>query len=163
MVPWWKRLLYSLESWVIAAIVSGFFFVITEKVGLHPDQRVTVADIGAGLAIIILTVFLFSLPGWLLAIPIVLAVRNIRGWRFWMYFVLGSSIGPVWFLGMGLYFSHTSPNYAGSVPGPIDLYYRPAAVSSLTTLLYLLLLRGAQEEEAKKNPGAESRLEHMHY
>jgi hypothetical protein len=160
MVPWWKRLLYSFMSWVIAALLSGPLFVIAELVGSHPSRAITALELAASLAVITGMVFLFSLPGWLLAIPIVLAVRRVDGLRFWMYFALGIGIGPLTFLGMQLYFALAS--HAAFVPGPIEFYLRPAAVSSLTTLIYLLLLRGAQAAGAKKS-AAESRAESMHY
>ena len=162
-VPWRKRLLCSLESWLIAAIVSGAIFAVAEEIGLSPDHAVTVSEIGAGVAATIVLVLVFSLPGWLLAIPIVLAVRNIGGWRFWMYFALGSCIGPAWFLGMALYFFLKSPTHFGSVPGPLGLYVRPAVVSSLTTLVYLLLLRRAQTVAPKKSAPSEVPAEDLHY
>ena len=162
-VPWRKRLLCSLESWLIAAIVSGAIFAVAEEIGLSPDHAVTVSEIGAGVAATIVLVLVFSLPGWLLAIPIVLAVRNIGGWRFWMYFALGSCIGPAWFLGMALYFFLKSPSHFGSVPGPLGLYFRPAVVSSLTTLVYLLRLRRAQTVAPQKSAPSEVPAEDLHY
>jgi uncharacterized MnhB-related membrane protein len=162
-VSWWRRLLYSLDGWLIAAIVFGAIFAVAEELGLPADHAVTVAEIGAGVAAAIVLVLIFSLPGWLLAIPIVLAVRNIGGWRFWMYFALGSCIGPAWFLGMELYFSFASPHRAAFVPGPIDLFLRAAAVSCLTTLLYLLLLRRAQTVAPKKSAASEVPAEDLHY
>jgi len=156
-------LFYSLASWLIASIVSGAIFAVAEEIGLSPDHAVTVAEIGAGVAATIVLVLVFSLPGWLLAIPIVLAVRNIGGWRFWMYFALGSCIGPALFLGMSVYFFLKSPSHLGSVPGPLGLYVRPAVVSSLTTLIYLLLLRWAQTVAPKKSAGSEVPAEDLHY
>jgi hypothetical protein len=162
-VPWRKRLFYSLESWLIAAIVSGAIFAAAEEIGLPAEHAVTLAEIGAGVAATIVLVLVFSLPGWLLAIPIVLAVRNFRGWRFWMYFALGSCIGPALFLGMALYFFLRSPAHFGSLPGPLGLYVRPAVVSSLTTLVYLLLLRRPQTVAPKRSAASEVPPEDLHY
>jgi hypothetical protein len=160
MVPWWKRLLYSFESWLIAVVLFGPLFVIAEMIGSHPSRAIAVPEVATSIAFITGMVFILSFPGWLLAIPIVLGVRDIDGWRFWVYFALGIGIGPLTLLGMKLYFSLAS--HAAFVPGPIELYIRPVAVSSLTTLIYLLLLRGAQATGAKKS-AAESRAENMHY
>jgi hypothetical protein len=160
MAPWWKRLLYSFESWLIAALLSGPIFVIAEMIGSHPSRAIALLEVAASVAFVTGMVLILSFPGWLLAIPIVLAVRHVYGWRFWMCFALGIGIGPLTFLGMQLYFALAS--HAAFVPGPIEFYLRPAAVSSLTTLIYLLLLRGAQAAGAKKS-AAESRAESMHY
>jgi hypothetical protein len=146
-----------------AAILSGALFAFAEEMGLHSSQGVTLSQIGAGIAFFVVMVFLASLPGWLLAIPIVLAVRNIAGWRFWMYFALGTGIGPLWILGMGLYFSLVSPHHTGFAPGPIDLYYKALAVSSLTTLIYLLLLRRAQPAAANRSDAAEDESQNFHF
>jgi hypothetical protein len=162
-VSWWRRLLFSLASWMAAAILSGSLFVLTDEIGVHSSESVTLLQIGAGFAFFVAMVFLVSLPGWLLAIPIVLAVRNIAGWRFWMYFALGTFIGPIWILSMGLYFSLVSPHHAGFAPGPSDLYYRAVAVSSLTTLIYLLLLRRAQPAAAGKGAAAEDESQNFHF
>jgi hypothetical protein len=160
MVPWWKRLLYSFESWLIAALLSGPLFVIAEMVGSQPSRAVALPEVAASIAFVTGMVLILSFPGWLLAIPIVLAVRHVYGWRFWMYFALGIGIGPLTLLGVKLYFALAS--HAGFVPGPIELYFRPVAVSSLTTLIYLLLLRGGQAAAAKKS-AAENRAENLHY
>jgi hypothetical protein len=163
MAPWWKRLLYSFVSWVIVALLSGPLFVIAEMVGSHLSRAIAVPEVAASIAFITGMVFILSFPGWLLAIPIVLAVRNVKGWRFWMYFALGSSIGPAWILGMGLYFWLVSPHHSGFSPGPIDLYYRAVAVSSLTTLIYLLQLRRAQPVAAMGDAEAEGESGNYHF
>jgi hypothetical protein len=129
-------------------------------IGSHPSRAIALLEVAASVAFVTGMVLILSFPGWLLAIPIVLAVRHVYGWRFWMCFALGIGIGPLTFLGMQLYFALAS--HAAFVPGPIEFYLRPAAVSSLTTLIYLLLLRGAQAAGAKKS-AAESRAESMHY
>jgi hypothetical protein len=33
--------------------------------------------------------------GWLLALPLVLKIRQTEGWHFWAYLVLGACIGPI--------------------------------------------------------------------
>jgi hypothetical protein len=144
MVPWWKRLIYSLVSAVLGAGVSGAGaaaqqFIANSRGHLHP--------MGLWTAILFFDpwVIMLSLPGWALAIPIVLLVKNIYGWRFWMYWVIGLCLGPAIILAVALY---TGPGL-GAIPfGSTSLVYLAAAISGLTTLLYLLRLRRAQATAA---------------
>ena len=141
MVSWWKRLLYSLASVLAAIIVICTFIQILEAFGgpnVHGLKGEFLATIGDFL--------FFGLPGWLLAVPIVLVVADTRGWRFWMYWAIGSSIGPLMIVGIALYTKLTSPAAEGFTPGSIAfLVFVTAAVSCLTTLIYLLSLRLAQQ------------------
>jgi hypothetical protein len=87
--------------------------------------------------------------GWLLGMPFVLLVRNIRGWRFWFYLALGSCIAPGLF-SLSLLHSHLTRSSSGSSPTTESPDYTAvpisAAISILTTLIYLLLLRRNQTE-----------------
>ena len=98
MVPWWKRLLYSLVSVTVAAFVCDSFLSIA-AVFMFPSQHYAAAGFFPGLGIVLV----FSLPGWVLAIPVVLIVTNIRGWRFWVYFAIGCTIGPLLMFGIAIY------------------------------------------------------------
>jgi hypothetical protein len=143
MVPWWKRLIYSLVSMLIGAGVSGAA-VTAREILANAHGRISatgllIAALGFGTWVVV-----FSVPGWLMAIPIVLLVRNIRGWRFWMYFALGACFGPVLILGVGFYSAVRGMSFEGFPGHSMSVVYIAGAVSSLTTLLYLLWLRGAQ-------------------
>ena len=143
MVPWWKRLAYGLVGWMVATCVVGAFVVSI--------RTMTHSSAGGGISIpglfrLISGLFEFWLAslitgvalgifGWLLGVPFVLLVRNAKGWRFWIYLALGSGIGP----GIILIMSLRSVEPADYSAVPIS-----AAISSLTTLIYLLLLRRAQ-------------------
>jgi hypothetical protein len=154
MVPWWKRLIYSLVSVTLAAFIGDAFFTIGE-VFAFPSQHFEASGFLPGLVF----VFLFSLPGWVLSIPVVLIVTNVRGWRFWMYLVIGCSIGPLLMFGIALYGFLTDPRTDGFAAGASPLLFLGTAVSCLTTLIYLLLLRRAHTVEAKKSIALESGLE----
>jgi hypothetical protein len=40
-------------------------------------------------------VLISSIPAWILAAPIVLTVRRVDGWKFWVLLALGTFIGPI--------------------------------------------------------------------
>lgn len=141
MVSWWRRLLYSLASVIAAIIVICTFIQILEAFAGPKFHGIR----GEFLASIVDFLF-FSLPGWLLAVPLVLVTRNIGGWRFWMYWAIGSAIGPLMILGIALYSFLTSPKSSAFASGSITFAYFAAAVSSLTTFFYLLSLREAQRQ-----------------
>ena len=81
--------------------------------------------------------FLCSLPGWVVAMPIVLFVSNFNGWRLWAMLALGAGIGPLVMFTVALYFQVTSPNPGHYAPEARNLLFLATAVSALTTLFYL--------------------------
>lgn len=85
--------------------------------------------------------FLCSLPGWFIAIPVVLFVSNFSGWRFWAMLALGAGIGPFVMFAIALYFQVISPNPSHHAPGARNLVFLATAVSTLTTALYLVVVR----------------------
>ncbi len=143
MVSWWKRLIYSLVSAVLGAGVSGAC-AAAQQVNANSHGHLS----AMGLWMVILSfapwVIILSLPGWALGVPFVLLVTNIRAWRFWMYWAIGLCIGPALILAVALY---SGPGLAG-FPGSnsMSLFYLAAAISGLTTLIYLILLRRAQAQ-----------------
>jgi len=143
MAAWWKRLMYSFASMLIGASVTGAA-VSAREILANAHGRIS----GIGLLISALGfstwVIVLSVPGWLLAIPVVLLVRNVRGWRFWMYFALGACFGPVLILGVEFYSAVRGMSFEGFPSHSMSVVYMAGAVSTSTTLLYLLLLRGAQ-------------------
>jgi hypothetical protein len=140
MVPWWKRLIYSLVSAVLGAGVSGACGAAQQFIA---NSRGHLNAMGLWTAILFFDpwVIVMSLPGWALAVPIVLLVRNIRGWRFWMYWAIGICLGPAIILAVALY---SGPGFAGLPGNSMSLVYLAGAISGLTTLLYLVLLRRGQ-------------------
>jgi hypothetical protein len=143
MVAWWKRLIYSLVSMLIGAGMTGAAVTAREILdnahGRISATGLLIAALGFGTWVVV-----FSIPGWLLAIPFVLLVRNIRGWRFWMYLTLGACFGPALILGVELYSAVRGMSFEGFPDHSTSVVYMAGAVSTLTTLLYLLLLRRAQ-------------------
>jgi hypothetical protein len=87
--------------------------------------------------------------GWLLALPIVMKIRQINGWRFGVLLILGSGIGPLVMLilvvSFDLYAGSTNKgNVSDWAPGARGWVYFATCISFLTTLFYLLYMRRAQ-------------------
>lgn len=143
MVRWWKRLFYSLISVVIGAGICGGF-VVSQQMIANPHMPFSPQAWLGSIVFFDYWVVLLSLPGWLLAIPAVLLVRDLRRRRFWLYLALGSCIGPVLILGIAFYSALSAPNFAGFPRNSMSTAYLAAGISFLTTLIYLLLLRRAQ-------------------
>lgn len=147
MVPWWKRLIYSLVSVLVGAGVAGAVVTANE---LATNAHGHISALGLTVAVLGFDcwVVAFSLPGWLLAIPIVLLIKNIGGWRFWMYWLIGSCFGPALILAVGLNNGLRSTNFDLFFHNAMSMMRLAAPISCLTTLLYLLLLRRGQARAA---------------
>jgi hypothetical protein len=143
MVRWWKRLFYSLISVVIGAGICGGF-VISQQMIANPHMPFSPQAWFGSVVFFDYWVVLLSLPGWLLAIPAVLLVRDLRRWRFWVYLALGSCVGPVLIFGIAFYSALSAPSFAGLPQNSVSAACLAAGISFVTTLLYLLLLRRAQ-------------------
>ena len=147
MVALWKRLIYSFVSAVLGAGVGG--------AGAAAQQVVSNAH-GHLSAMAVWTAILFfdpwvialSLPGWFLALPLVLLVRNVRGWRFWMYWIIGICFGPAIVLIVNWIATMRGFSIAGIHGGLTAAAYLAAAISGLSSLIYLLLLRHGQARSA---------------
>jgi hypothetical protein len=150
MVPWWKRICYGLMSWAASLLLVGIpvsIWVFTQSpppVGQVPHRESGWASATFGFfgfyALYLITAIALSVFGWLLGVPYVLLVRSSRGWRFWVYLAFGSSIGPALVLCAVL----TRTGYGGMTTDDYGTFCLSTAVSSVTTLIYLLLLRRAQ-------------------
>ncbi len=151
MAPWWKRLLFSLASIVAAAVVCMGCLIAFE---LILNRQTAIIHSSEVLLTVAVTMAL-CLVGWVVSAPVVLMIRNVRGLRFWIYWVLGCCFGPLLMLALFaavyLVVPH-SPNEQWIRPELMPLAYLAAAISSLASLLHLLLLRKAQSR-AKATPG----------
>ncbi len=143
MVAWWKRLIYSLAAVVLGAGLTGAWVAAQQFVASSHGHFNPIALITA-IVFFDSWVVLLSLPGWLLGIPLVLLVKNIRGWRFWMYWAIGVCFGPLLVLGVAFYNAARAPNFAGFPDSSMSIAWLAGAISGLATLFYLLLLRRGQ-------------------
>jgi hypothetical protein len=147
MVPWWKRLIYSLVGTMLGAGFCGAC-IATQQFISNPHRHLSAVGLATAILFFDPWVMVLSLPGWALAIPVVLLVRNICGWRFWMYWATGVCFGPAIVLAVALYSAVLGPSFAGFPESSMSVVYVAGAVSGLTTLIYLLLLRHGQARAA---------------
>jgi hypothetical protein len=93
--------------------------------------------------------------GWLLALPLVLKIRQTEGWHFWAYLALGGCIGPITILIVATCFelATRSPAEVRHVGFNPKLGYLATGVSFLTTLFYLFFLRRPQRTFGRKRIG----------
>lgn len=149
MVAWWKRLIYSLFSVVAAGSIFGVV-VALQTIPANPSTRFQIAEVISYIWVLVFG----SLPGWILTIPVVLIVTNIRGWRFWMYLAIGSAIGPALILGIAIFVYFSSSHAVGLAWRVNSAQMLAAAISFVATLIYLLLLRwGQSPSESRKERG----------
>lgn len=146
MVPLWKRLLFSLVSIVGSALICLACVVAESLIKTHPasirsSEVLMTAGVTLGLCLL----------AWILSWPVILIIKNVRAWRFWLYFVLGSASGPSLVLAVATVVFIAIPHSPGAPwfnPALLPLVYLAAAISSLASLFYLLLLRRAQNRSA---------------
>jgi hypothetical protein len=116
---------------LIAASVCGEVFGFRDFLSIESFQFIYI-------------VLVFCLPGWLLAAPVVLAVTDFHGWRLWFFLAVGSCIGPIVMVGFALWNRLSDGDTSGFYAGWRFLVLA-AAVSCTTTLIYLWLIRRAEE------------------
>jgi drug/metabolite transporter (DMT)-like permease len=149
MVAWWKRLLFSLGSVVTAVAVCLGALIAADLLLKGKIANIHGTEVGIAVGV---TVAL-CLVGWVITAPLVLIVRKIPAGRFWIYWAFGSCIGPLLMLGLFaavfLLVPH-SPNEHWIRPELLPLVYMAVALSSITSIFYLLLLRRAQTRAAAK-------------
>lgn len=87
----------------------------------------------------------FCVLGWLLSLPVILRIRRIDKWRFWFLLAMGTGIGPAIMFSIAICFEVSavierisSPNWDPAIKNYV---YIATAISFLTTLIYLLILR----------------------
>ena len=83
---------------------------------------------------------LFALPGWLIALPFIITLKNAQGWRGWFILLIGTSIGPGFILTWGRIESPGRFTWQG------DGYALVVSliISFLTTVSYVLGLKFAR-------------------
>ena len=130
-----RRVMLSLAC-VPLAITVLFFLSIRSVIGHHTQP---LEQFLRNSAEIFPVYFLFALPGWLVALPFVILIKNAEGWRAWAILITGVSIGPGLILLPGLIGAH------GRFTWPGDSFALAASlcVSFFTTISYILALRFA--------------------
>jgi len=147
MVPWWKRLAYGLLGWVVATCVVGVFVSFWVMAHSSVHRAVSASSFANLWLLFLISALAVGVVGLLLGIPFVLVVKNTIGRRFWAYLALGSGIGPGLFFIELLYSFLTRARSGRGAAESADYssLWMSAFISSLTTLIYLLLLRRTQQ------------------
>ena len=144
MVPHWKKLAYSLASVMVGnATLVALLFGLADKT---PAQNLVSTP---------LVTFAGAVAGWIIAIPLILKINNVSGWRFWLYLGIGSSSGPIIvFVGLlALFIKYPTFGHAQNtalifvILIAIGIFAIPFFVGTLT---YLLLLRKARISALKR-------------
>jgi len=147
----WRRISDSLLSVLFALVISSMFLDVIRS-PRDPKSWIT------GTLFVIIYGSPLWIIGWLLALPIVLKIRQTKSWRFWALLSLGSGIGPLVMLiiavSFELYTLSTNKGSASSwAPEALNLVYFAACISFMTTLFFLLFLRRAQRITDSKRIG----------
>jgi hypothetical protein len=145
MVAWWKRLIYSFASAVLGAGLCGAA-AAAQQVVANAHGHLNAEALWTAILFFDPWVITLSSPGWLLALPLVLVVRNVRAWRFWMYWGIGVCFGPILVLLVERIAASKGFALAGIPGGMSTAYYLATAISAVSALIYLLLLRRGQTQ-----------------
>lgn len=145
MIAWWKRLIFALLATVIAT-TAYWTLVFGRELMRRPLDR---SSIGAAIFDFLFTealTLVICLVGCLLASPILFMVSDFRGWRFGMYWAIGTCIGPLtsYLDGVYVYLTQPIPDQFRTLRYPLAGIAIPTVIASLTTLIYLLLVRRAE-------------------
>lgn len=153
MVAWWKRLIYSFVSAVLGAGTCGAA-AASQQVVANAHGHLSAEGLWTAIVFFDPWVIALSLPGWLLAVPLVLLVRNVRGWRFWLWWAIGICFGPAIIEIVNWIAAMKGLSLAG-IPGGLNAaLWLSAAISGLSSLLYLLLVRRGQVHAAVRESAA---------
>ncbi len=123
-----RRVLVSLGSVAVAVLVTWVVMSWAFERRIDPGWFFLIA--------------VFAVPGWVVSIPMVLAMRRFEGWRFWVSLVAGTMIGPVI---VALLHTKTGVsswvNGAGMALAYRDYLFLAAGVSFIGTSIYLYVYR----------------------
>jgi hypothetical protein len=150
MIRWRKKLIYSLVSWTVAAILATLIESVSAFLTYPlPDKTFSLHDWILGVAFFLPVFMIAGFLGWVVSIPIALLIDNFRGLRFWMYLTAGSLSGPLFWFAIGFpgdLASHRLQRGLLEIPRPVYV------VSFATTLIYLVLMRRAQLAVRRESP-----------
>jgi hypothetical protein len=147
MVPLRKRLLYSLFSVILVGCIVGSILAVWANASEANNDGWFSG--GFSTTVAVFGLIGFCIAGWIVMLPLVLAIADFRGRRFWVLLAAGTLAGP--FLAVAVRFwlwqSRTHPwvgllNLEGL--GYLLLF---AGVSGTITLLYLLFVRNVQRAQ----------------
>jgi hypothetical protein len=134
MLPRWKRISYSFVSVLFGGTVVGIGASLRDNFA-NPKAHVDPVSLLISTCIVAIA----SLSGWLVALPIVLLVRDYSRWRIWLWGAVGICIGPGVVIGMASYGFITERNSADFFTAIAGFLLLATLVSALSTCTYLFL------------------------
>ena len=135
MYPWWERLLYSFLSALLGGTLVGIGIWVSLAFS-NPGSNLKLEFLFS----CVFVTLLFALPGWLIAVPIILSVRNYSGWRKWLWAGLGGCVGPAFLLGLISLSFLLQPRFGSLQPATWRYFVCAGAVSLISTAVYLSLV-----------------------
>lgn len=159
MIPRSKRVLYSAVSTAISvAICDVGICVRSELVEIAQSHTpsavgspIWLARLVGGLFAVLPWVLLLCIPGWILALPVTLFASVRSGLRFWMWWVIGTCIGPAVMYAISWHFVHSYAQGQSRVVWN-SWFSLATGVAGCATLLYLWLLRREQQKMRTEPP-----------
>ncbi len=127
----WKRVVLSFASAITAELVLGISF------GIPGDKHLLFEHVFG----FIYFASILVIPGWLIALPIIVVPKKADSLPIWKLAVIGTLIGPGIMFAIGIYAAianHTGLNYKREAYYLVGL---AAVVSFLTTAIYLTALK----------------------
>jgi hypothetical protein len=97
---------------------------------------------------VLVVYFLFALPGWLIALPFVILLKDAQKWRGWVTLLIGTCIGPSFILIWSLIASSGHFNWRAQGDG-LGL---PLMISLPATVCYVLALKFAHRRRLAPEP-----------
>jgi hypothetical protein len=136
-----------LRSFACVVFAIALLFLWWSLVGLLYSRSLRLGQLH-DLAQMLLVYFLFALPGWLIALPFVVLLKDAQGWRGWFTLIVGTCIGPGFLLIWSLIASPGQFSWRALPPG---LGF-PLIISLPTTVSYVLALKFAHRRSMAPEP-----------
>jgi hypothetical protein len=140
--------LYSIVSVVLGALLASLAASLENNLWNMPPFDVRLV-FGSTLFTSAATLLL-CLPGWLLALPILLKVTDFSRWRFLIFLAVGTALGPTVILAIFVVDFIAAGRTDSLFSIPAGLMEFATIVASLVTLIYLLLIRFDQRRAHRR-------------
>jgi len=131
-----RRIALAFACMLLAFAVFATMGIVPTAVRFGPRYAISTAEM--------YPIYLFfTLVGWVLALPFVIYFKNADGWRTWAILAIGIAIGPCFMLALPMLGSLVRSGRISSAiwQGEGPEFVMALFIGSLTTLIYVLLLR----------------------
>jgi hypothetical protein len=141
------RVLLIVVSFLLA--VAFWSFLLSLRTHFHDPLSSPMDLLHEFLGVSFMAVWL-GWRGLILAVPAIVFFTDLRAWRFWTLLALGTALGPISFYVLVAVTSPGHFTFSGHSAFDQATLLVTIPVSSLSTLLYLLILRRWQRREQHK-------------